>query len=60
MTRARRFLIALALAATGMGATVAGSGAHAATASTQPAAATQAHGVCVADDTVWFLNFCEL
>lgn len=60
MTRTRRILMALALAATGLGATVAASGAHAATVSPRPAAATQAHGLCVADPNIWLLNFCEL
>ncbi|GAC1315742.1 MAG: hypothetical protein NVSMB12_11840 [Acidimicrobiales bacterium] len=60
MTRVRRLLIAFALAATGLGMSVAGSAAHAATVPSPAAATPQAYGVCVADPTVWLLNFCAL
>lgn len=61
MKPARRFLIALVLAVSGLGASVVASGAHAATTASAPTAVSpQAHGVCVSDGQVALLNFCWL
>lgn len=61
MNPARRLLIALLLAVSGLGASVAASGAHAATTASAPASVSpQAHGVCVSDGSVALLNFCWL
>ena len=61
MNPARRLLIALVLAISGLGATVAASGAHAATtASTPTAVSPQDYGICVSDGQVALLNFCWL
>lgn len=61
MNPARRLLIALVLAVSGLGASVAASGAHAATTASTPAAVTtHDYGVCVSDGQVALLNFCWL
>lgn len=61
MNPARRLVLAVVLALSGLGASVAASGAHAATtASTPTAVSPQDHGVCVSDGSVALLNFCWL
>lgn len=61
MNPARRFLIALVLAVSGLGASVAASGAHAAPPAAVPTTVTtQAHGICVSDGQIALLNFCWL
>lgn len=61
MNLTRRLLIALVLAVSGLGASVAASGAHAATPASTPTVMTpQNYGICVSDGQVALLNFCWL